>query len=163
MNFTSQESLRYWNFFPLLLNWNVFGTKLLSSTWLLTQNLKPKKLHQYDTALIQTPSELEAKSFPEDWCPKEPASAIQVMTFVDKVWSINNAPKNRSTAWHWPPCGLLLPAQLALSMSSILPVVPSSSRQNEPSELRSTPHKHDHYRWPTWTQIQVAESSPSAT
>lgn len=49
---------------------------------LLTQNSKPTKLPQYDAALTQAPSELKAKSFPS---PKELASAIQVMTFVDKV------------------------------------------------------------------------------
>lgn len=65
---------------------------------IVTQNLKPKQLHQYDTAHIQTPSELQAKSFPEDWCPEEHASAIQAMTFVDKAWSINNKPKNMNTA-----------------------------------------------------------------
>lgn len=56
------------------------------------------KLPQYDAALIQAPSELKGKSFPEDWCPKKLTSAIQVMTFVDKVWSINNVPKNTNTA-----------------------------------------------------------------
>lgn len=71
------------------------GTSLKQS---LIQNLKPMKLPQYDAALTQAPNELKAKSFPEDWCPKELTSAIQEMTFVDKVWSINNVPKNTNTA-----------------------------------------------------------------
>lgn len=65
---------------------------------LFTQNLKPMKLPQYDVAFTPAPSELKAKSFPEGWCPRELASAIQVMTFVDKVWSINNVSKNTNTA-----------------------------------------------------------------
>lgn len=129
---------------------------------LLIQNLKPMKLPQYDAALIQAPSELKAKSSPEDWCPKEFTSAIQVMTFVDKVWSINNVPKNTNTAWHWPPCGLLLTECLALSVNTLLPGR-SKFIQREWSEPRkpcSTPHKPGYSQWPTWTLIQWAHSSP---
>jgi len=35
------------------------------------QNLKPRNLQQYDAVHTQAPSELEAKSFPENCCPGE--------------------------------------------------------------------------------------------
>lgn len=112
--------------------------------------------------LHKLPVSWKPRAFPADWCPKELASAIQVMTFVDKVWSINNVAENTNTAWHWPPCGLLLTACLALSVNSIS-TERSKFIQREWSEPRkpcSMPRKPGYSQWPTWTQLQWAHSSP---
>lgn len=88
--------------------------------WNLSQAVTHSEVKTYEVAPVwcstSTGSQwAESQELPGR-CPRELASAVQVMTFVDKVWSINNVPKNTNTAWHCLSCGLLLTAGLALSV-----------------------------------------------
>lgn len=78
--FFKSEITKVLDFFPLPL-------KAMLFTWNASrvhsyQNLKPRNLQQYDAVHTQAPSELEAKSFPENCCPGE----LQVLPKRWPLW-----------------------------------------------------------------------------
>lgn len=135
--------------------------------WNFSQAITHSELKTYEVAPVwcstYTGSQwAESQELPRRLVSQEFTSAIQVMTFVEKVWSINNVPQNTNTAWHWLPCGLLLTACLGLSVNTLLPGRSKFIQRgrSEPRKPCSTPHKPGYSHWPTWTLLQWAHSSP---
>lgn len=64
-----------------------------SQAQLLPQDLKPQKSHPRDVAPTDSRG-AGSQELPSRAVSPGPASAGQTMTFVEKVWSINNAPRN---------------------------------------------------------------------